>query len=106
MQLGIRWRCGESPHRSVPEALHPEIAAQEIAHPEAHSWTLTWLEGLPRCTLDELVRLSLNHEGEVVVTALGSSSGADAQPAGNGLSAGIGTDGADDADDDDDDWLK
>lgn len=55
MQLGARWRVGEPPHRSVPAELHAEVARQEAAHPEASSWTLTWLEGKPRCALDDLV---------------------------------------------------
>lgn len=59
MQLGARWRAGDPPHRSVPSELHAEIAAQEAAHPDAGSWTLTWLEGRPHCALDELVTVTL-----------------------------------------------
>lgn len=57
MRLGVRWRAGEPPHRSVPAELHAAIAEQELAHPEAESWTLTWLEGEPRCALDDIVVL-------------------------------------------------
>jgi len=52
VRLGARWRAGDPPHPGVPEALHAEIAAQEAKHPAAASWTLTWLEGRPRCELD------------------------------------------------------
>jgi len=67
MQLGVRWRSGETPHRSVPEPLHAEIAAQEALHPEAESWTLTWLEGRPRCALDDAATVTLTASGEILV---------------------------------------
>lgn len=83
MRLGARWRVGDPPHPGVPESLHREIAAQEHAHPDADAWTLTWLEGLPRCELDDLVTVELTASGDVRVT------------------------GADESDpDDDDDWLR
>ncbi|WP_240422988.1 Fe-S oxidoreductase [Leucobacter sp. wl10] len=59
MQLGARWAAGSPPHRGVPPELHRAIAEQEAAHPEAGSWTLTWLEGRPRCALDDLVIVTL-----------------------------------------------
>ncbi len=59
MQLGARWRAGDAPHRSVPESLHAAIAAAEAERPGAGSWTLTWLEGRPICTLDDVVTLQL-----------------------------------------------
>lgn len=65
MQLGTRWRAGEPPHRGVPETLHAAIAEQETLHPAAAAWTLTWLEGRPRCSLDDIVTLTLTGEGEV-----------------------------------------
>lgn len=51
MQLGARWQAGQPPHRGVPAELHGIIAELESAHPGAQSWTLTWLEGRPRCAL-------------------------------------------------------
>lgn len=85
MRLGARWAAGSAPHRSVPSALHPLIAEQEAAHPGASAWTLTWLEGRPRCALDELVTVTLDAAGRAVVA----------------------TDAArpDVSDDSDDDWL-
>ncbi len=86
MQLGARWRVGEAPHRGVPDSLHSMIREQEHAFPEAHAWTLTWLEGRPRCALDDLV----------IVTLVGVE-----QAAGSGSPGG-----AAGTDDDDDDWLN
>lgn len=63
MQLGARWRVGDPPHRSVPQPLHDMIAAQEAAHPGAVSWTLTWLEGRPRCALDDVALVTLDAAG-------------------------------------------
>ncbi len=60
MQMGARWQAGDPPHRSVPAALHQEITRQEALHPAADSWTLTWLEGLPRCALDDAALLTLD----------------------------------------------
>ena len=93
MQLGARWRCGTSPHRSVPMVLHAVIAEQEALHSGADSWTLTWLEGRPRATLDDLVMVSVNESGAVLV-----SSGGFGQNAGDGFE-GTG-------DDDEDQWLS
>ncbi len=84
MQLGARWNAGDPPHRSVPPTLHDAISALEGAHPQAESWTLTWLEGLPRCELDDLARVTLSHSGEVLSQAIGSV----------------------DSEDDEDDWLR
>lgn len=88
MQLGARWRVGDPPHRSVPRGLHETIAMQEAAHSGAASWTLTWLEGRPRCALDNLVIVTLDTAGRPALISVGSehsSPGADA---------------------DDDDWLS
>ena len=80
MRLGARWLVGETPHHAVPVALHEVIAEQERNHPGAQAWTLTWLEGRPRCQLDELLVVTLDGVSE--------------EPAaGNG-------------DDDNDDWLS
>lgn len=83
MQLGARWRVGDPPHRSVPPTLHGAISEAERTHPGAVSWTLTWLEGRPRCELDDLAL--------VTVTATGEISSSQLQGAGG--------------EDDDDDWL-
>lgn len=65
MQLGVRWRAGDPPHHSVPAALHASISQQEAVHPTANAWTLTWLEGRPRCALDDVVIVSLDATGRV-----------------------------------------
>ncbi len=67
MRLGARWAVGASPHPSVPRELHGTIAEQEQRHAGAGSWTLTWLEGRPRCALDDLVTVTLGAEGGVVI---------------------------------------
>jgi hypothetical protein len=92
MQLGARWRGGDPPHRSVPPALHATIAAQQAEHPEASSWTLTWLEGRPRCALEHAVIVTLDAAGRPLVL-----DGAD--PASDRASA------SEDDEDEDDDWL-
>jgi len=68
MQLGIRWRAGDPPHRSVPPELHDSITQQEARHPGASSWVLTWLEGRPRCALEDLVVVTLDASGNPVAT--------------------------------------
>lgn len=67
MRLGSRWEVGASPHPSVPRELLDAIAEQEQRHAGAGSWTLTWLEGRPRCALDDLVTVTLGAEGNVVI---------------------------------------
>ena len=88
MQLGARWRVGDPPHRSVPLSLHEAIAAREDAHPGAVSWTLTWLEGRPRCALDDLEIVTLDETGLPVLLT------ADQEHSLSGTDA------------DDDDWLN
>lgn len=66
MQLGIRWNAGESVHQSVPEQLHSAIAHSEKLHPDARSWTLTWLEGRPRCALDDVLTLTIDALGNPI----------------------------------------
>lgn len=102
--MGARWRAGESPHRGVPPVLHEAIAEQEAAHPAASAWTLTFLEGRARCTLDDAVTVGLDAAGAVTVEAVqsltrgGSAPGSGAAP-GASIVSGI-------PDDDDDDWLS
>lgn len=66
MQLGARWSLGAPPHQSVPPVLHAAIAAAEAEHPDAGSWTLTWLEGRPRCALDDVALVTLTATGDPV----------------------------------------
>ena len=96
MQLGARWRAGEEPHRGVPPVLYSVIAEQEAAHPTASAWTLTFLEGRPRCALDDAVTVTLNVAGAVIIEG-GAGLTADrfASPAVEGV-----------PDDADDDWLS
>jgi hypothetical protein len=67
MQLGARWMVGDPPHPSVPAVLYDAIDEQVRMHPTAHSWTLTWLEGRPRCQLDHLVIITLDQNSVVQV---------------------------------------
>lgn len=67
MQLGARWRVGDPPHPGVPDPLHDTIRAVEAEHPGAVSWTLTWLEGRPRCALDDRVLITVDASGTVLV---------------------------------------
>lgn len=83
MQLGARWRVGDPPHSSVPPVLHHAIADAEQGHPNANSWTLTWLEGRPKCELDDLLLVTLTASGEISSSPLHDAGG----------------------EDDDDDWL-
>ncbi len=103
MQLGVRWRSGEPPHRSVPPALHEEIVRQEAAFPGAGHWTLTWLENRPRLVLDDLVRVELTAAG--VVEARPVSASADDRGGQADTSGGEPIE-VRNYDDDDDDWLN
>lgn len=93
MQVGVRWRAGDPPHRGVPQILHAAIAAQEAAYPDAASWTLTWLEGRPRCALDDCTVVGLDVAGAVSIET-------------DGIQAGLATPDAGLPDEDDDDWLR
>lgn len=129
MQLGSRWQAGHAPHPGVPATLHEAIATAELglgrgSGPESGSapaaagasWTLTWLEGLPRVELVDgtgtlRADLSLAADGSVVAKRLGSPEASGLGTAGAANSAAGGTestDGPDDEDDedDDDDWLS
>mgnify|MGYP003435185038 FL=1 len=93
MQLGARWTVGAPPHRSVPAVLHEAIAEveAEAARPDA-SWTLTWLEGRPRLSLDGELRLTLDGSGDPVHVVPGHDSPS--------------THSDPTIDEDDDDWLS
>ena len=93
MQLGARWRAGDPPHRSVPEALVSAIAACERKHPEGDSWTITWLEGRPRLQFDDLIEVRMTAQGSIETIFLSEESEDTRNPT------------AGDEDVDDDDWL-
>lgn len=61
--MGVRWSTGQPAHRSVSETLVPLVSEQERLHPDARAWTLTWLEGRPRCTLDDLLTVTVTPDG-------------------------------------------
>lgn len=79
MRMGARWRAGEPPHQGVPAGLHAAIAAQEREHPDGSSWTLTWLEGRPRCALDDVALVMLDTSGTVRVESSLAADGDDAE---------------------------
>ncbi|WP_240739900.1 Fe-S oxidoreductase [Leucobacter triazinivorans] len=65
----------------MPTRLHAAIAEQEAVHPEADSWTLTWLEGRPRCELAgaglaPVALVAENAAGSVVVETSAASGAA------------------------------
>jgi len=74
MQLCTRWTAGAQPPAAVPAALHAQLAAVEATLPAdplgqpAPRWTLTWLEGRPIAELDTGVIVTLDADGEAVVT--------------------------------------
>lgn len=89
MQIGSRWVAGASPHPGVPEHLYELIRTTEARHPNSTSWTLTWLEGLPVCALDDVAVISVGNDGQA------------------SLNMGLQRTMLDDTDDDDDDdWLS
>lgn len=94
MQMGARWAVGNSPHRSVPPVLLPAIASLEQSNAGAGSWTITWLEGLPRLALDGELRLTLDETGAV----------SELTPPTDGASPS--DDSSYENDEDDDDWLS
>lgn len=85
MQIGTRWRVGETPPQSVPQALFEALAAAERTADgerlDGQFWTLTWQEQLPTCRLDSGGGLTMLRDGSIV------SVDEDPQP-------------------EDDDWLK
>ena len=52
MQLGTRWRAGETPPASLSETWVEAIRSAEANGCDHGSWTLTWLEGYPRVIHD------------------------------------------------------
>jgi len=74
MQLGTRWTSGDEPPAAVPAVLREQIAAVDAAMPAdslgqpAPRWTLTWLERRPIAELDTGVIVTLDAEGDAIVT--------------------------------------
>jgi hypothetical protein len=71
MQLGTRWKVGETPPVSLPEAVSAAILAEELAlavtDTSTWRWTLTWLEGRPVVELDDGTIIRVDHAGNVTV---------------------------------------
>lgn len=89
IQLGTRWSAGAQPPAQVPSSLYDAIVQHEAEHPDAHSWTLTWLEGRPRLQLSDDTVLTVSSTGSPVFEPLFQD----------------GTE-HEDADDEEDDWLS
>ncbi|MBP1325277.1 hypothetical protein JOF28_000509 [Leucobacter exalbidus] len=107
MQLGARWRAGDAPHRGVPPVLFSAIAEQEAVYPSASSWTLTFLEGRPRCALDDAVIVTLDAHGDVALIAVHTLDDAATNDAATtGGATGNAAPPVIASDDDDDDWLS
>lgn len=77
MQIGSRWRVGDHPPASIPHVLAQEIAQVErdlsvhfTPDDEPSSWTLTWLERRPICTLAPHIALSIDTLGKVIRTPI------------------------------------
>lgn len=104
MQLGVRWRAGETPHPSVPSELHAALLAQEAVFAGAHSWTLTWLEGRPRCLLDDLVLVWIDARGEVRTQSAEQGDHTDTRRSSPEDANGLGRLLVEESDEDDD-WL-
>ena len=90
MQLGTRWPFGTTPPASVPAETRARVAALEATRADGagRTWTLTWLEGRPRCALDDVALLTLDHADRAILV----------EPVSGPAEA--------DASDDDDDWLN
>ena len=75
MQLGTRWTSGDTPPAAVPASLRAaDRSASTAPSPTTGSvsraprWTLTWLEGRPIAELDTGVIVTLDADGQAVVT--------------------------------------
>lgn len=102
MQMGARWRVGETPHRGVPPLLHTAVQEAEVLYPHADSWTLTWLEGRPVLSLDSVLTIMVNADGQIHTRTQSLITGGSSAALVHG---GIRESGLSD-DDDDDDWLR
>lgn len=87
MQIGVRWPAGETPHGQVPDVLRETIAHVDATSAATNaSWTLTWLEGRPRCERSDGFLVTLSSTNTVEMQQPGTTSPYD--------------------DDEDDDWLR
>ena len=74
MQLGTRWTSGDTPPAAVPASVRGAVEGVDRALPDdglgqpRPRWTLTWLEGRPIAELDTGVIVTLDADGEAVVT--------------------------------------
>ncbi|MFC4225188.1 hypothetical protein [Lysinibacter cavernae] len=106
MQLGTRWRFGDTPPNRLGEhVVHAVSEAERMIATEAASaghaasasyWTLTWLEGRAVCEHDDGTQVREQPSGQAVVLLGSESSAVGSSPAVGHLMI----------DDDDDDWLN
>ena len=74
MQLGTRWTSGDTPPAAVPASVRAAVEGVDRALPDdglgqpRPRWTLTWLEGRPIAELDTGVIVTLDGDGQAVVT--------------------------------------
>jgi hypothetical protein len=74
VQLGTRWTSGDAPPAAVPAPVRAAVEDVDRALPDdalgqpRPRWTLTWLEGRPIAELDTGVIVTLDADGEAVVT--------------------------------------
>lgn len=127
MQLGRRWRFGETPPASLTarfSVLTEQLAAYEQrasavsdavsdagfdaaadAAVSAGFWTLTWLEGLPRVAAPNGDILTVDHAGCFVLLRDWQAGEARLDPI-SGFAGGSADSSFSEFADDDDDWLS
>lgn len=114
MQLGRRWRFGETPPASLTarfSVLTEQLAAYEQRLDSASDavsagfWTLTWLEGLPRVAAPNGDILTVDHAGSFVLLRDWQAGEARLDPV-SGFGEGNADSSFSEFADDDDDWLS
>lgn len=98
MRVGSRWSLGGVAPAGLPAALLAAVPEWEALAEADASWTLTWLEGRPRCALAGVGTLTVDASGAL---RREPDAGGPAAPGGPGSPDGFG-----EPDDDDDDWLS